>query len=111
MKTKPTKDARRASTKSAQRKAPTPASGAVDDAPRTWNTLGVASLFATTPARVMRAVACGDLTSTVRIVGGDQKPRFAFTLFDVATYARLLVKRAPESETGAAAKRFLDSVQ
>lgn len=79
------------------------------EAVHVWNTLGVASALATTPARVMRALANGEIKSTVRIVGGDGRPRFAFCLGDVYSYAKILRSSQPRTETGKASAAFIDA--
>lgn len=105
MKTKPT-GARRAQTKASQTTAP-----AEPDAPRVWNTLGAATQFGITPARVTRSYAAGEIKSSVRTLGGDLRPRVAFTLADMQGFADVLIAR--ESRDGgdrrivSAAQKFL----
>lgn len=104
MKTKPT-GARRAQTKASQTNAP------AQPAPCVWNTLGVATQFAITPARVTRCYAAGEIKSSVRTLGGDLRPRVAFTLHDMQGFADVLIVR--ESRDGgdrrivSAAQKFL----
>jgi len=59
-----------------------------------WNTLGAAKLLGLSPARVVRAVASGQLHSGRRIIGGDGKPRFAFSHADLGEYAEYLMDLA-----------------
>lgn len=95
--TKPARDARRAKPKAE-------ASGAAGDAPTidvsrsVWNTLGAAKLLGLSPARVVRAVASGQLYSSRRIIGGDGKPRFAFSHTDLHAYAAWLMTNCDESD-------------
>lgn len=88
MKTKPT-GARRAQTKASMID-PT----AQPDAPCVWNTLGVATQFGITPARVTRSYAAGEIKSSVRTLGGDLRPRLAFTLLDMQGFADVLIARS-----------------
>lgn len=91
--TKPARGARRAKPKTdAAGDAPT-----IDVSISVWNTLGAAKLLNLSPARVLRAVASGQLNSSRRIIGGDGKPRFAFSHNDLRAYALDLV---PESSEG-----------
>lgn len=81
----------------------TDAAAVAADAPKidvsrsVWNTLGAAKLLGLSPARVVRAVASGQLYSSRRIIGGDGKPRFAFSHSDLRDYALCLI---PESSEG-----------
>jgi hypothetical protein len=95
MKTKPT-GARRAQRTKPQTNA-AEAAPQIDVARSVWNTLGAAKLLGLTPARVVRAVASGQLYSSRRIIGGDGKPRFAFSHSDLRDYAFWLV---PDSKDG-----------
>lgn len=90
MKTKPT-GARRAQRTKPQTNA-AEAALQIDVARSVWNTLGAAKLLGLTPARVVRAVASGQLYSSRRIIGGDGKPRFAFSHGDLRAYADWLLK-------------------
>lgn len=104
MKTKPT-GARRAPSK------PSHATVPAEPAPRVWNTLGAATQFGITPARVTRSYAAGEIKSSVRTLGGDLRPRVAFTLSDMQGFADVLIAR--ESRDGgdrrivSAAQKFL----
>lgn len=105
MKTKPT------SARRAQTKASTIEPTAQPDAPCVWNTLGAATQFGITPARVMRSYAAGELKSSVRTLGGDLRPRLAFTLLDMQGFADVLIARSSrdggDKKVLAAARRFL----
>lgn len=76
----------------------TDAAAVAADAPKidvsrsVWNTLGAAKLLGLSPARVVRAVASGQLPSSRRLIGGDGKPRFAFSHGDLREYADWLLK-------------------
>lgn len=82
--------------------------------PLVWNTLGVATALGVDNNRILRAHVNGELAASVRIVGGDGKPRIAFTLADVQGFADTLIAR--ESREGgdkkvlAAARKFLGSL-
>ncbi len=95
MKTQFAKHPRRASRAKHQ---PATSAAKIDVGVAVWNTLGAAKLLELSPARVLRAVASGQLSSSRRIIGGDGKPRFAFSHGDLREYAALLVTENAESD-------------